>query len=310
MSNSSTPAPEGVGPFVTGSTASDLIALAQQQDLGLRMLSKQEQEQDYYRHRCEDLFNKAKEFFHDYEDASFLVFRKTTNSKHLPDFIGWIYCWFARDRLSGMIFSGVSSEAGTHEQINEHEIAFRNHSSELVEALSSKYTRSPDFFVNYFNFEVSSSMPSVPGNDSKDVFTGFQRLVTVMEENEQRTKLETHYYGPTIVLSSRQKQRADSAIGAAHMSETSRRIFGNDAFELVYDLDLERYVRTIESLHASTNLVYLSRRMMNDVGKSLNSLLGAQVQAEAQKEVVGWQQALLAEEEARRIRISKLSAML
>jgi hypothetical protein len=35
-----------------------------------------------------------------------------------------------------------------------------------------------------------AALPLVPGNASKVVFLSFQRLVTAMEENEKRTRIE------------------------------------------------------------------------------------------------------------------------
>jgi hypothetical protein len=150
----------------------------------------------------------------------------------------------------------------------------------------------------------------VPGNASKDVFLSYQRLVTAMEQNEKRTRIETRYCGPTVVLASRRKLGTDAAAGAAHTSRFSRKIFGNNESFVVYDHDISRYVRTIESLHVSTRLVYLSRRVMDDLGQSLNSRRAAQVQAGAQTEVAGWEHSLKQAEEARRIRISKLAEIL
>ena len=137
----------------------------------------------------------------------------------------------------------------------------------------------------------------------------FQRLVTAMEENEKRTRVETQYCGPTVVLASRRKLGAEAPVGAAHTSQFSRKIFANNEFFVVYDHDVVRYVRTIESLHVSTTLVYLSRPVMDDLGRKLNAERGAHVQAEARQEVVAWEQSLRHAEEARRIRIAKLSEM-
>jgi len=310
MANPSTPAPDRVGPFVAGSTSSDLIGLAQQQDLGLRMVDREEQMQDYYRQRCDGLCAAAKEFFYDYEESTSLVFQMAGESKQIPDFIEYIYCWLVQDRLGGLILFGVSSEAGTHEEIDQQENSFRQQSAEVAEALSSKYAQNPESLINYFNFELYTSLPLVPGNESKDVFLGFQRLITAMEENEQRTRIETQYCGPTVVLASRRKLDADAPTGAAHTSQFSRKIVCNNEFFVVYDHDIVRYVRTIESLHVSTSLVYLARRVMDDLGRRLNSQRGAQVLAEARREVAGWEQSLLQAEEARQIRISKLSEIL
>ncbi len=122
-----------------------------------------------------------------------------------------------------------------------------------------------------------------------------------------RAAFETQYYGPTVVLASRKKLGTDAPAGAAHTSQFSRKTFGNDGFYLISAHDIVRYVRTIESLHVSTTLVYLSRRVMDDLGRRLNSERAGQVQAEARREVVGWEQSLLQAEEGRRDRIAKLS---
>ena len=121
MSNPSTPVSDRLGPFVAGSASSDLIALAQQQDFGLRLVGKEEQTQDHFQQRCDGLSAKTREFFYDFEDSTFLVFQKTVDSAQIPDFIEYLLCWFAQDRLSGVILFGISSEAGTHDQIDQQE---------------------------------------------------------------------------------------------------------------------------------------------------------------------------------------------
>ncbi len=199
------------------------------------------------------------------------------------------------------------SDAGTHEEIDQHEASLRAQSAEIAEALSTKYTQSALSLINYFNFDLDAAPPPVANGDSNEVFSSFQRLVTAIEENEKRTRIETRYCGPTLVQPSRRKPGADAPTGAAHTSQLSRRTFANDEFFALYEHDIERYVRTIESLHVSTTLVYLSRRVMDDLGRKLNSKRAAQVQAEARREVAGWEQSLLQAEEARRIRIARLS---
>ena len=307
MADQLTQAPDRVGPFVVGSTASDLIALALQPELGLRVVQQNEQMQENYRQRCEGLCAAAKEFFYDYEESTSLVFQKMGDSKQIPDFIEYIYCWFIEDRLGGLIFFGVISDAGTHEEIDQHENSLRARSAEIAEALSSKYTQSTESLINYFNFDLYAVPPPVAASESKDVFLSFQRLVTGIEETDKRTRIETRYCGPTLVQASRRKPGADAPTGAAHTSHFSRKTFGNDDFFVLYDHDIERYVRTIESLHVSTTLVYLSRRVMDDLGRKLNSKRTAEVQAEARKEVAGWEESLRQAEEARRIRIAKLA---
>jgi hypothetical protein len=71
-------------------------------------------------------------------------------------------------------------------------------------------------------------------------------LATVAEETGNQNRIETQYFGPAVVHSSRKKLGADVAVGAAHTSESSRRIFGNDEFFVIYDHEIGRYVRTIE----------------------------------------------------------------
>ena len=310
MPNSSTSASDRVGPFVAGSTSSEVIALAQHPDTGLRLVDKEEQAQDHFRQRCDGLSAKAKEFFYDYEESTSLVFQRMADSKLIPDFVEYAYCWLAADRLGGLILLGVTSEAGTHEQINQQENAFREQSDEVVEALSCKYPQSLVSLVNYFKFERYMVPPPVSGIVPEIVFTGFERLVNVMDETGNKNRIDTEYFGPAVVLSSRKNLGADVAGGAAHTSQSSRKILGNDAFFVVYDHEIVRYVRTIESLHSITSLVYLSRRIMDDVGRKLNSARGARIQAEARREVDGWENALRAAADAKRTRISKLSEVL
>jgi len=108
----------------------------------------------------------------------------------------------------------------------------------------------------------------------------------------------------------KRKVGPDVATAAAHTSQSSRKIFCNDEFFVVYNHAIERYVRTIESLHVFTNLVYLSRKVMDDLGQKLNSQRSAEVQAEAQREVDRWRESLRQAEEAKQTRISKLSEIL
>jgi hypothetical protein len=293
-----------------GSTSSELIALTEQPDLAIRLVEPGEQMQEYHRQRCDILCARAKEFFHDDEHSRSLVFEKTGESSQIPEFIEYVYCWLAQDRLSGLILLGVNSEAGTHEEINQQENTVREHSAELAEALSAKYTQTRDYLVNHFNFKIYPMLPPVPGNESRDVFSGFQRLVGMVSDNEAGARIETHYFGPTVVFASKPQLAAELADNAAHSSESSRKIFCNEKFYLVFDHEIVRYVRTIESLHAFTSLVYLSRRMMDELGRKLNSGRGARIQAEARKEVVSWEQSLREAEEAKRARISKLSEIL
>ena len=134
-------------------------------------------------------------------------FSNDNDSKQNPDFIEYVYCWLATDRLGGFILLGVSSEAGTHEQINQQEHSFREQSTEIVEALSGKYPQSQELVINYFNFELHMARPSVPKNRVESVFTGFQRLVTATEDTGSTNRIETQYFGPAMVHSSPKKAR-------------------------------------------------------------------------------------------------------
>ena len=139
---------------MAGSTSSDLAGPANQGDHGLRVLAHEEQQRDYFKARCDALVAAGREFFFDYDKASSLILQKTREVAQLPDFVEYVYCWLADDRLGGLILSGVTSDAGTHEQINQQESVFREHAAEVEEALSRKYPESPESFVNFFNFET------------------------------------------------------------------------------------------------------------------------------------------------------------
>jgi hypothetical protein len=69
MPDSLLPVAGRVGPFVVGAGENDLIALTQQPGLGLSIIEKHQQAQDYYRQRCDGLLAKAREFLHDYESS-------------------------------------------------------------------------------------------------------------------------------------------------------------------------------------------------------------------------------------------------
>ncbi len=68
MAQSESHATNRAGPFVAGSTSSELIALASQPDLALRILEQEERIRDYYA-RCEALRSAASEFFLDYHNC-------------------------------------------------------------------------------------------------------------------------------------------------------------------------------------------------------------------------------------------------
>ncbi len=112
------------------------------------------------------------------------------------------------------------------------------------------------------------------------------------------------------MLASRSKVGHDGAGVAAHASQSARRIFCNDDWFVVYDHALERYVRTIESLHVFTSLVYLSRKEMNDVGRRLNARRVAQLAALARRKIDDWKSSLQRSEEAKQARIARLTNIL
>ena len=107
------------------------------------MLENEDQARDYYRTRCAALNAVANEFFYNYQGSSSLILQKTRETHPLPDFVEYVYCWFARDQLCGAILSGVTSDAGTHAQVNDQESVFCEHSAEVAQALSSRVPRSP-----------------------------------------------------------------------------------------------------------------------------------------------------------------------
>jgi hypothetical protein len=299
-----------VGPFQAGSTSADLIGLAGRDDLGLRVLSAQDQKTDYFKARCEALEFAAGEFFYDYAGASSLILQKTRDSSLIPDFIEYIYCWLLEDRLCGLILSGVSSDAGSHDQINQQEDAFWGHTAEVALALSEKYPETPEFFVNFLDFETYSAPPEHPGLDPASLFTSYERLVGVGEDGDAKSGVETHYCGPSLILPSRKKPDAEIATAGTHSSQATRKFFANEDFLVIYDFKLERYVRTIESLHDFTNLIYISRKFADDLGRNLNARRCAEIQAEAGREVGHWRETIRRAEEARRDRISRLSQIL
>ena len=242
--------------------------------------------------------------------TSSLIFQKTRETPALPDFIEFILCWLAEDRLCGFILSGVTSDAGTHTQINEQEAAFWDHTAEVAEALATKYHQSPETFINYFNFETYQASNHLPGLAPATLFPSYQKLVTVTEENEPSTRIETHHCGPSVILPSRKRHESDIPAAATHSSQDARKFFASDDFLVVYDFKIERYVRTIESIHVFENLVYLSRTLADDIGRRLNTQQCARVASEAHDEIARWNASVSKAEEARRERISRLSQIL
>ena len=69
-------------------------------------------------------------------------------------------------------------------------------------------------------------------------------------------------------------------------------------------------MRTIESLHVYTKLIYISRQVMDEVGRKLIAQRGAQVEAEARAEIDRFKESRFKSEEAKQARISKLSQIL
>jgi hypothetical protein len=286
---------------------SNLIGLAGRDDLGLRVLDGQEQKRDYFKGRCDALEFAAREFFYDYAGSSSLILQKTRDTPSTPEFIEYVYCWLVKDRLCGLILSGVTSDAGSHEQINQQEAAFWDHTAEVALALSEKYAESPDSFINFLDFETYPVLPEHPGLDLAKVFTNYERLVNANEDKETKPRIETHYCGPSLILPSRKKQDAEIPTAATHNSQSTRKIFSNEQFLVIYDYKIERYVRTIESLHIFTNIIYISRKIADDLGRELNAKRCAEIQAEARREVDHWRETISRAEQARRDRISKLS---
>ncbi|MFO0889109.1 MAG: hypothetical protein U0790_08205 [Isosphaeraceae bacterium] len=306
------PAPHAtnrLGPFVAGSSSGDLITLINQGDLGVRILDPDEQARDYYKARCEALEAAAREFFYNYEGSRSLVLQKTREAPLLPPFVEYIYCWFAEDQLCGAILSGVTSDAGTHSQINEQEAAFEEHASEVAEALRRKYPESPATFVNPFNFEIHPGMPTVEGPSGKEYFTGFERLVSTDGE-QALTQVETAYCGPGLIQCTGRTPAAEIPTGTTHSGQAHRRGFANPDCLVIYDFKCERYVRTIESIHVYESLTYLSRRLAESLGRRLNGEHSARVRAQADARIVEWRSGITKAEEAKRARIHRLSEIL
>jgi hypothetical protein len=306
MANPASDVVHRVGPFVAGASASELVRVAQ--ELGLHVVPEDEQQGDYFRQRCDGLKEAAEEFYYDWAGSASLVLQKTGESEKIPEFVEYIHCWLAGDRLCGLILYGVNSEAGARGQIDQHEKAFREQAAEITAALSQKYPRNPDVIVNYFHFDRYPLPPQVPLGDAKNAFASVEVLTGTTEDNESKATIEVHYCGPRIVSATKTRPAPDAA--AASATESVRRIFCSDEWFVVYDQTLELYVRTIESLHAFNSLVYLSRREMDDIGRRLNSERSASLAAETRKQIDAWKESLRQADEAKQARIAKLTAIL
>ena len=163
--------------------------------------------------------------------------------------------------------------------------------------------------MNYFNFMVSPALPRVPGIESEGVFHAFPQLVASDLDHEPG-RIETHYWGPTVLVPSDRQLGPVVASTAAHTSEDARRIFCNDQWIVICDHSLERYVRTIESLHVYTKLVYLSRQVMDEAGRKLNAERGAKVEGQARGEIKSWEESRSRSDQAKQARVSRLSQIL
>ena len=189
----------------------------------------------------------------------------------LPDFVEYLFCWLADDRLCGAILSGVASDAGTHAQINAQESVFCEHAAEVDRALASRYSAITDPLVSFFNFETYQALPQITALPPEDFLSAFQRLVTTSVDGEPSTQLETHYCGPSFLLPSRKKSDSEIPTAATHSTQASSQAYANEETVVIHDFKVERYVRTIESIHVFENLVYLSRVLAETIGKRLNS---------------------------------------
>jgi hypothetical protein len=299
-----------LGPFQAGSTSADLIALVNAGTLGLRLLEPEEQTRDYYKARCEAIEKATHEFFFPYEGCRSLIFQKIRESSSLPEFTEYVCCWFVEDQLCGTVLSGVTSDAGTHAQMNEQESALHEHAAEVIEALGCKYPESPRSFVNDFQFEVYSAVPEIDGQAAGTLFTPFERLVTTIEENEPCSRIETAFCGPALVQFTGKPQAVELPTGSTHSSQSSRSAFASPDCLVVYDFKLERYVRTIESVHVYENLTYVFRALAADLGRRLNTRHAAQVRDQAQVQIDQWQTAISRAEAEKRARIARLMEIL
>jgi hypothetical protein len=299
-----------LGPLVAGSSSSELRVLANQEETGLRLLENEDQARDYYRTRCAALNAVANEFFYNYQDSSSLILQKTRETHLLPDFVEYVYCWFARDQLCGAILSGVTSDAGTHAQVNDQESVFCEHSAEVAQALSSRYSEAPDPVVNYFNFEAYPVLPQIHGLATEELLRSYQRLITSSLDGAPTTRIETHYCGPAILVPSRKRNDSDFPAASTHSSQASTQTYASKDTLVVYDFKVERYVRTIESIHVFENLVYLSRILADQIGRPLNTERCALERTQAQAEIDQWKDALRRADEAKKTRILRLAELL
>jgi hypothetical protein len=299
-----------LGPLVAGSTSSELCAQATQDELGLRLLAKEDQARDQYRPRCSALNSVASEFFYNYQGASSIIFQKIRETPLLPDFVEYVFCWLASDHLCGAILSGVTSDAGTHTHIDEQEKVFCEHAAEVAQALASRYLESIGPFVNHFNFETYPVLPQVNGFATEDYLTAYQRLVTDNTDGEPSVRIDTHYSGPAFLQPSRRKHDSEIPTAATHSRESSSQAYASKDTVVVYDFKVERYVRTIESIHVFENLIYLSRALADDLGRRLNSERCGLERAQAQAEIDHWKESLRLAEEAKKARILRLAEIL
>jgi hypothetical protein len=145
----------------------------------------------------------------------------------------------------------------------------------------------------------------VPAN----LFTVYQRLVKATIDHEP-ARIETQYCGPALVDSARKNPDSDIPAAATHSSQCTRRFFANPDFFVVYDVKIERYVRTIESIHVFENLIYIARKQADDLGRQLNSQRCGQIQSQAQAEIDQWRESIKRAEQARKERIRRLAEML
>jgi hypothetical protein len=310
MSDSARPATHRLGPFPAGCTSAELVAQAGQGELGLRQLDADEQAHEYYKARCQAIEKTSAEFFYANPDSRCLIFEKARDSRLLPEFAEYLFCWFAEDRLCGVILSGVTSDAGTHAQINEQEAALEEHAAEVAEALERKYPERPTAFVNHFNFVVHPTPRGRDGSSEADLFIPFERLVASIEDGAPSMRIEGVCCGPTLISFAGKPHAVELASGSSHSSQFFRQAFASPECLVIYDFKLERYVRTIESIHVYEDLIYISRSLAEDLGRRLNAQHAATVRAEAEAQINEWRTARSRAEEAKRARIAHLVEVL